>query len=71
MMNILNSNNGMQSVNIDGRSTENQQIIANAFNKHFTTISNMINKNINANYCLTKTAVNNQNMLSYSLIYAF
>jgi hypothetical protein len=31
----------------------------------------MINKYINANYCLTKTAVNNQNMISCSLIYAF
>jgi len=31
----------------------------------------MINKNINANYHFTKTAVSNQNMLSYSLIYAF
>jgi Notch-like protein len=31
----------------------------------------MINKNINADYCLTKTAVNNQNMISCSLIYAF
>jgi len=31
----------------------------------------VINKNVNANYCLTKTAVNNQNMISYFLIYAF
>jgi len=31
----------------------------------------MFNKNINANYRLTKTAVSNQNMLSYSLVYAF
>jgi len=31
----------------------------------------MFNKNINANYRLTKTAVSNQNILSYSLIYAF
>jgi hypothetical protein len=31
----------------------------------------MINKNINANYCLAKTSVKNQNMLSYSLKHAF
>ena len=31
----------------------------------------MINKNINANYCLTKTSANNQNMLSYSLKHTF
>jgi len=42
----------IQSVNIDGRCTANQQIITDPFNKHFTTISDMINKNISANYCL-------------------
>jgi len=31
----------------------------------------MINQNINANYCLTKTFVNNQNKLSYSLKHTF
>ena len=31
----------------------------------------MINKNINANYCLAKTSVNNQNTLSYSFKHAF
>ena len=46
-------NHGLQSVNMDGRSTSNHQIIANAFNKHFTTIPDMINQNINVNYCLT------------------
>jgi hypothetical protein len=30
----------------------------------------MINKNINANYCLAETSVNNQNTLSYSLKHA-
>jgi hypothetical protein len=37
-------NHGIQSVNIDGRSTANQQIIAIAFNEHFTTIPDVINK---------------------------
>jgi len=60
-------NHGIQSVNINGRSTSNHQIIADAFNKHFTTIPDMINQNINANYYLIKTSVNNQNKLSYSL----
>jgi hypothetical protein len=58
-------NHAIQSVNIDGRCTSNQQISAHAFNKHITTIPNMINKNINANYFVTKTSVNNQNKLSY------
>ena len=31
----------------------------------------IINKNINANYCLTKTSANNQNMLSYSSKHTF
>ena len=48
-------NHGIQSVNVDCGCTANQQIIANAFNKHFTTIPDMINKKINANYYLTKT----------------
>jgi len=52
-------NHGLQSVNMDGRSTSNHQIIANAFNKHFTTIPYMINQNINESYCLDKTSVNN------------
>ena len=61
----------LQSVNINGRSTLNHQIIANAFNKHFITIPDMINQNINTNYCLTKTSVNNQNKLSFSLKHVF
>jgi len=64
-------NHGIQSVNINGRSASNHQIIANAFNKHFTTIPDMIIQNINAIYCLTKTSVNNQNKLSYSLKHVF
>jgi hypothetical protein len=60
-------NHGLQSVNTNGRSTSNHQIITNAFHKHFTTIPDMINQNINANYCLTKTSANNQNKLSFSL----
>jgi len=60
-------NHGLQSVNINGRSTSNHQIITNAFNKHFTFIPYMINQNINANYCLTKTSVNNQDNPSFSL----
>jgi hypothetical protein len=35
---------GIQSVNIDGRCPANQQIIIDAFNEHFTTIPEMINK---------------------------
>jgi hypothetical protein len=34
-------NHETQSVNFDGRSSANQQIIADAFYKHFTTIPNM------------------------------
>jgi hypothetical protein len=58
---------GMQSVNINGRSTSNHQIITDVFNKHFTTIPDMINQNISANYCLTKISVNNHNTLLFSL----
>ena len=36
-------NHGIQSVNVDGRCTANQQIITDAFNKQFTTIPDMIN----------------------------
>jgi hypothetical protein len=58
---------GSQSLNINGMSTTNHQIIANAFNKHFTTIPTMISQNIIASNCSTKTSVNNQNNLSFSL----
>jgi hypothetical protein len=60
-------NRCIQSVNISGMSTSNHQIITDAFSKHFITIPDMINKNINANYCLTKTSDNNQTKLSYCL----
>jgi len=66
-----NKNHGIQSVNIDGRSAANQQIIPDAFNKHFTSIPNTINRNITANYCVTKTSANNQNTLSCYLKHAF
>jgi hypothetical protein len=53
-------NLGIQSVNINvffininGGCTADQQIIADAFSKHFIPIPNMINQNINANCCLT------------------
>ena len=64
-------NHGFQSLNINGRSTTNHQIIANAFNKHFTTIPTMISQNINASNCFTKISVNNQNNLSFSLNHVF
>jgi hypothetical protein len=63
-------NHGLQSVSING-STSNHQIIASAFNKHFTTIPDMITQNINANYCLTKTSDTSQNKLSFSLNHVF
>jgi len=58
-------NHAVQSVNIDGRCTANRQISTDAFNKRITTMPDMINKNTNANYSVTKTSVNNQNKLSY------
>ena len=64
-------NHGIQSIKSNGRSTANHQIIADAFNKHFTNIPDMINQNINPNYCLIKTSVNNQNKLPYSLKHVF
>jgi hypothetical protein len=64
-------NHGFQSLNINGRSTTNHQITANAFHKHFTTIPTMISRNINASNCFTKTSVNNQNNLSISLNHVF
>ena len=64
-------NHGILSVNINCRSTSNHQTITDAFYKHFTTIPGMINQNINANYCPTKTSVNNTNKLSYSLKHVF
>jgi hypothetical protein len=63
-------NHGFQSLNINGTSTTNYQIIANAFNKHFTTIPTMIRRNINASNCFTNS-VNKQNNLSFSLNHVF
>jgi hypothetical protein len=44
-----------------------EQIIADTFNKHFVAIPEMITHNIAANYCLSKTFVNNQHKFSFSL----
>jgi hypothetical protein len=38
---------------------------------NFTTIPYTINQNINENYCLAKTSVNNQNKFSFSLKHVF
>jgi hypothetical protein len=63
-------NHGIESVNIDGRSSANQQMIADSFINTFTTILYMINKVINANYRVTNASVNNHNTLTYSLKHA-
>jgi hypothetical protein len=39
-------NHVMHSVNISGRSTSNHQSIVDAFNKHFTSIPDMINQTL-------------------------
>jgi len=64
-------NHGFHSLNISGRSTKNHQIIANVFNKHFTSIPTMISQNIHASNCFTKTSSNNQNNLSFSWNHVF
>jgi exopolyphosphatase/pppGpp-phosphohydrolase len=64
-------NHGIQSVNVNGRSTSNHQIIANACNKHYTSIPDMIHQNINANYCLSETFNSNEKKLSYSFKHVF
>jgi hypothetical protein len=64
-------NHGIQSVHVNGRSTSNHQIIFDVFNKHFTSIPDMLHHNINANYCLTETSNKNKNKLSYSLKHVF
>jgi len=64
-------NHGFQSVSISGKSISKHEDIAIAFNKHFATIPDMINQNMNINYCLTKTYFNNQNKLSFSLKHVF
>jgi hypothetical protein len=60
-------NHGFQSLNINGRSTTNDQIIASAFNKHFKITPTMITQNINISKCFANTSFNNQNNLSFSL----
>ena len=60
-------NQGIHTLNINGRSTTNHQIIANAFNEHFETMPTTITRNIRASNCSTKTPVNNQNNISFSL----
>jgi hypothetical protein len=64
-------NHGFQSLNINSKSTTNHQIIAGVFNKHFTTITTMIGQIINASNSFTKTSVNNQNNLPFSLNHIF
>jgi len=54
-------NHGIQSLNINGMSTINQQAIANAFNNHFTTLPSMITRKITASSCLARNFANNQN----------
>jgi hypothetical protein len=41
------NNHGVQSLNINGRNITNHQIIANAFNNHFTTFPTTINNKQN------------------------
>jgi len=41
-------NYGFLSLNLNGRSIASHQIIANAFNDHFTTLPTTISQNINA-----------------------
>jgi hypothetical protein len=54
-------NYGVQSLNMNGRSSTNHQIIANAFNNHFATFPTMISRKINATNCTSTTSDNNQN----------
>jgi hypothetical protein len=55
-------NHGFQSLNINGMSTTNHQIIASTFNKHFTTITftvapciSMIQSPLVTNKCIKYT----------------
>jgi hypothetical protein len=54
-------NHGIQSLNINGKGTTNQQTIANAFNNYFTTLPAMITRKIKANSCLARNPAINQN----------
>ena len=60
-------NYGFQSLNINGKSITNHQIIAYAFNDHFKTFSTMISQKINANNCSTTTSDNNHNAIFFYL----
>jgi hypothetical protein len=60
-------NHGVQSLDINGRSITNHQIIANAFNNHFTTFPITISRKINTTNCFATTSGNNQNNISFSL----
>jgi hypothetical protein len=60
-------NQGIHTLNINCRSTTNHQIIANAFNEHFEIMPTTITRNIRASNFSTKTSVNNQNNISFSL----
>jgi uncharacterized lipoprotein YajG len=41
---------GIQSLNAEGKNTENQLIIAEVFNKYCTTVAEDIHKDIDVNY---------------------
>jgi len=56
-----------QSLNINGRSITNHQIIANALSDHFTTFPTMISQKIYANNYSTTSSDNNHNTISFSL----
>ena len=60
-------NQGIHTLNINGRSTTIHQIIANAFNEHLETMPTTITRNTGASNCSTKTSVNNHNNISFSL----
>jgi len=64
-------NYGFQSLNINGRSITSHQIIASAFNDHFTTLPTTISQNINTNNCSTTTSDNNHNTISFYLNHVY
>jgi hypothetical protein len=62
----VKKNHGIHSLHINGTSIINHQIIASAFNKHFSTLPTMITRKIIAN-AFSKISANNHNNLSFSL----
>jgi hypothetical protein len=64
-------NHGVQSLDINGRSITNYQIIANTVNNHFTTFPITISHKINATDCSATTSRNNQNNISFSLNHVY